>query len=205
VTLRTASSTEPHVTEPHHTEPHVRILAVCTGNICRSPAVERLLRAELGDGVGTTVSSAGVGAVVGAPIPVQMATLLRAQGVSPDGFAARQVTEAMLQGSDLVLALTREHRSRIVELCPAAVRRTFTLLEFARLTSERGPDALPGATTAERLLALLPFAASQRGVHPVAKGADDVQDPWGRDDETYRRVFDELTRAVATIGRVVRL
>ena len=52
------------------------VLAVCTGNICRSPAVERLLVAELGPGSDVHVVSAGVGAVVGAPISPPMAALL---------------------------------------------------------------------------------------------------------------------------------
>ena len=51
------------------------ILTVCTGNICRSPAVERLLTRKLGPTV--SVSSAGTHALVGHPIAEPMASLLR--------------------------------------------------------------------------------------------------------------------------------
>ncbi|WP_418608121.1 hypothetical protein [Georgenia sp. SUBG003] len=112
------------------------ILTVCTGNICRSPAVEHLFRAAFGATSGVTVASAGTGALVGQPVHGPMADLLRGVDVDPDGFAARRVTEQMLRGADLVLPLTRDHRAQVVDLAPAAVRRTFTVREFARLASQ---------------------------------------------------------------------
>jgi protein-tyrosine phosphatase len=188
------------------------VLAVCTGNICRSPAVERLLAAELGVDTPVTagptsevvVASAGVGAVVGAPIPEPMATLVADAGASVDGFAARQLTEQIVRESDLVLALTKAHRSKIVALHPGAVRRTFTLRELARLADAVDPDALPAGTTADRLRALIPLAAAQRGMQAGATDGDDVVDPWGRSDAVFAQSFDELRPAVATIARVVR-
>ena len=181
------------------------VLTVCTGNICRSPAAERLLSARLGDDPGVVVSSAGVGAVVGAPIPPPMAALLAGAGASSEGFAARQLTAVMLRDSDLVLVLTRAHRARVVDLHPGAVRRTFTLRELARLAAAVGPDALPDGTPAERLAALLPLAAAQRGVAGVvAPDADDVIDPYRRGDEVYAQSFAQLSPAVETIAAVAR-
>ena len=180
------------------------VLVVCTGNICRSPAVERLLAAELDAGPGVRVASAGVGAVVGAPMSEPMAALLREAGVSPDGFVARQLTEPMLQDADLILALTREHRSRIVGLHPRAVRRTFTVRELARLSGWVDPAALPAGTVGERLAALQPLAAAQRGMHAGPPDEDDVVDPYGGNDALYRRSFDELRPAVTQIARIVR-
>ncbi|WP_298462487.1 low molecular weight phosphatase family protein [uncultured Cellulomonas sp.] len=187
------------------------VLAVCTGNICRSPAVERLLATELGvdhaatasDRSQVVVASAGVGAVVGAPVPTQMATLVEAAGASVAGFAARQLTEAILKESDLVLALTKAHRSRIVAMHPGAVRRTFTLRELARLAAGIDPAALPEGSTAERLAALIPLAAAQRGMQAGVTGSDDVVDPWGHSDDVFAQSFAELQPAVATIARVV--
>lgn len=180
------------------------VLAVCTGNICRSPAVERLLAGDLGPGSGVLVGSAGVRAVVGAPMPEQMASLVRAAGVSAEGFVSRQLTEQMLRESDLVLALTKWHRSKIVSLYPGVVRRTFTLRELARLAASVDPAALPAGDLGARLAALLPLAAAQRGAHSVGHGADDVVDPYGGDDALYCRAFSELRPAVAEIARVVR-
>ncbi|MGV8967663.1 MAG: low molecular weight phosphatase family protein [Cellulomonas sp.] len=189
-----------------HTPPHpFRVLTVCTGNICRSPAVERLLAAALGPEADVEVASAGVRAVVGAPMPEQMARLVRAAGASTDGFASRQLTEQMLRDADLVLALTRGHRSKIVALHPGVVRRTFTLRELARLAGGVDPAALPAAgTMGARFAALLPLAAAQRGLRRAEPADDDVVDPFGGDDALYRRAFSELSPAAHELARTLR-
>src|SRR6476469_7218382 len=110
------------------------ILCVCTGNICRSPVAERLLAARLGPSV--EVSSAGTFGVVDAPIAKPMARRLRSVGVSADSFAARRLLGSTARSADLILAMTKAHRSEVVELAPAVVRRSFTLLEFARLLED---------------------------------------------------------------------
>src|SRR6187200_3227962 len=88
------------------------ILTVCTGNVCRSPAVERLMRREVGATI--SVSSAGTHALVGHPISEPMARLLRRSGVDERAFTARQLTEKLVKEADLVLALTRAQRSLVV-------------------------------------------------------------------------------------------
>lgn len=182
------------------------ILTVCTSNICRSPAVEHLLRAAFGTTSGVTVASAGTGALVGEPVHEPMAELLRGVGVDPDGFAARRVTESMLRGADLVLPLTRDHRARVVDIAPAVVRRTFTLREFARLASQVDRDQLearaggPTATPASRLDALIPMAAAHRAA--VDPELDDVVDPYRRDLSVYQESFDQLLPAVRTIAQI---
>src|SRR4051794_19393646 len=108
-----------------------QILCVCTGNICRSPTAERLLSARLGPTV--EVTSAGTFGVVGAPIAPPMASRLAAAGAAAGDFAAGGLLASTLRPAELVLALTREHRGDVVELFPAGVRRSFPLLEFARL------------------------------------------------------------------------
>ncbi len=180
------------------------VLAVCTGNICRSPAVERLLLAELGPGSDLRVASAGVSAVAGAPISPPMASLLGQAGAVAGGFIARQLTEQLVRDADLVVALTRGHRSQVVSLHPGAVRRTFTLRELARLASAVDPAAIPAGSHAGRLAALLPLAAAQRGQRPGEPGEDDVVDPYGGNESLYRRSFDELGPAVRAIARIIR-
>lgn len=193
-----------------------RVLVVCTGNICRSPAVERLLAAGLGaayrgrDAGGLApaieIGSAGTGALVGYPMPDEMAEMVAAQGVDPRGFEARQLVPALVQQADLVLALTRRHRSAIVEMVPSAVRRTFTLRELARLVADVDPATLPGAnaTTADRIRTLVPLAASRRGLMAHRPVDDDVVDPYRGDAALYRKSFDQLLPAVETIVMAVR-
>ncbi|PYF95942.1 protein-tyrosine phosphatase [Georgenia satyanarayanai] len=182
------------------------LLIVCTGNICRSPAIERLFRSAFAADSGISVHSAGTGALVGEPIQPPMVALLDQAGVSADGFAARRVTEPMVAGADLVLTATRQHRADVVDHVPAAVRRTFTLREFARLAAAVEPAELdaaagPGTRPAERLAALVPLAARERAQVPAE--LDDVVDPYRRSDEVYQESFEQLIEAVRVIARVV--
>ena len=96
----------------------VRILTVCTGNICRSPVAERLLQAGL-DQVqpgSFEVRSAGTRAMVGEPIQPLSADIIRTYGGTPDGFAARQLTPEILRESDLVLTMTARHRVEVMQM-----------------------------------------------------------------------------------------
>lgn len=184
---------------------HFTILTVCTGNICRSPAVERLLTARLGQDSGVVVVSAGTQAVVGHPVSGPMIPLMEEAGAPAGGFVARQLTPAELRDADLILPLTRAHRSAVVEMLPSAVRRTFTLLELARLAGTVDPAALPDGSPADRLAALVPLAAAERGRHPhVGAADDDVIDPYRRGDTVYSQVFDTITPAVELIAEIAR-
>lgn len=177
--------------------PRINVLAVCTGNICRSPAVERLLGGWLG-AAGVHVSSAGTTAVVGAPMSEPMAVLVQGAGGRPARFTARQLTAEMVAGADLVLAATVWHRGAVVRLHPPAVRTAFTLREFARLGTAVAPH-LPAGLAAARLSALVPLALQARSWQRPAGDEDDVVDPYGCDAATYQRSFDQIYRAVHTL------
>ena len=177
------------------------LLTVCTGNVCRSPAVERLLASKLGPTV--SVASAGTHALVGHPISEPMAVLLHNSGVEDIPFEARRLSEQMLKEADLVLPLTRAQRGMVVELWPAAVRRTFTLREFARLLSWVGPSALPAGTPADRLRAAIPLAAAQRGRERTEADEDDVVDPFRLSEQVYAQSFQEISSAVDAIVTIL--
>lgn len=183
------------------TESAFRILTVCTGNICRSPVAERLLAAELGDGV--EVGSAGTRAMVGEPIDPGMVTHLEEAGLSADGFAARHVSPRHLREADLVLALTRAHRARVVEEAPAVLRRTFTLLEFARIVSSPDLPRTTAGTTAETLRGLVATAARHRSLGTVEHD-DDVPDPYRQGAAAFAASYRLIADAVAAIGSAVR-
>ena len=181
------------------------ILAVCTGNVCRSPAVERLMRAAFDGGSGVAVHSAGIGALVGEPIHEPMAELLRELEVDVEGFAARRITETMVREADLLLPLTREHRAAVVDLYPGAVRRTFTLRELARLAEQVDREELtakawPGTSPADRLAALVPLAAAHRAHVPAE--LDDVVDPFRRAPKVYQESLNQMVPAVRTIAQI---
>jgi protein-tyrosine phosphatase len=177
------------------------ILCVCTGNVCRSPVAERLLAVRLGPTV--SVASAGTLGLTGRTIEPPMAAHLAALGLPDVGFTARRLTEADVGRADLVLGLTREHRAEAVELAPSAVRRAFTLLEFARLLGQIEPDELPDGTVADRLRTAVPLAAARRRMVTGPVDADDVVDPYRLAQEVYDQSFSAIRVAVDLIANRV--
>jgi protein-tyrosine phosphatase len=155
----------------------------------------------LADKLGPTVrvDSAGTHALVGHPISEPMAALLRGGGVEPDSFEARQLSEQMLKEADLILSMTRVQRSLVVELWPGAVRRTFTLREFARLLSWVDPSMLPAGTRADRLTAAIPLAVAARGRERRSPDEDDVIDPYRLSNAVYAGSFAQIMSAVDSI------
>ena len=107
-----------------------RILFVCTGNTCRSPMAEAILR-ELARGRNKEleVRSAGVSTVDGLPVSVHAQTVLRRIGI------ARTGTSTALDGgsigwADLILTMTTGHKRHLLQRFPQAVDKTYTLKEF---------------------------------------------------------------------------
>lgn len=198
----------------------VKILTVCTGNICRSPVAERLLQAGLDQAVpgGFVVASAGTRAMVGDPMQPLSADIVRTFGGNPDNFAARQLTPKILRGVDLVLTMTSAHRGEVLQLDASLLKRTFTIREFARMLDvldQRAAAAAArdddddggwlGANTA--FWKSLPARAA--GVRHLSLPADaaenDIVDPYRRAPEVYRQMEDELAPAIVSILRHARL
>jgi protein-tyrosine phosphatase len=178
-------SPSPAGSTPHAPEGPFRVLFVCIGNVCRSPVAERLLAARL-PAERFEVASAGVGAMVGYTMSTYAADELKAYGGDPTGFAARQLTPQIVEGSDLVLTATREIRSQVLAEVPGALWRTSTILELAALL-----EHAEGATPAEAVR----WAGLQRS--SVADVEQDVPDP-------YRRGAGEHARAAAVIDAAVQ-
>lgn len=179
------------------------VLMVCSGNICRSPIAEQLLRARTA-GHSIVVSSAGVIADPGAPMTEEAARVSRRYGGEPDGHRARLLTRAHLGDADLVLTATRAHRGTVVQLVPRMSRRAFTLSEFARLVSAV-PEHEWGSF--EDAAALVDAVRALRGFVPPPDEPDDddIEDPYRKPVEVYETVGARLHDEVGVIADGLRL
>lgn len=110
-----------------------RILVVCTGNICRSPIAEYLLRDFLiKAGRTPEVRSAGVDALVGERADDVAITLISARGIDLAPHVAQQATQALCRWAELVLVMETHHRNALVEIDPTVRGKTFLLGHWKR-------------------------------------------------------------------------
>ncbi|MBD7958569.1 low molecular weight phosphatase family protein [Microbacterium sp. Sa4CUA7] len=190
------------------------IITVCTGNICRSPLAEQLLRTRLA-GLPGTVNSGGTYDMGGAEMPAEAQRLAAMHGVPAQLSAehrSQTLTSRMLASPDLILAMAREHRRAVVELAPARLRSTFTLREFARLAADTTDAEIvaaadgAGTDASARLRAAVASVAAHRGVSlpPADPADDDVIDPYRRSWNTYELSGSQLVPAIDQVVRVVR-
>jgi protein-tyrosine phosphatase len=91
------------------------ILVVCTGNICRSPTGERLLRQHM---PGIIVDSAGICGLVGRPADARAQEIAALHGVSLEGHQARKLNVQMMREYDLILAMEPGHLNHISTIAP---------------------------------------------------------------------------------------
>ena len=179
-----------------------RVLHVCTGNICRSPMAEHLMRAGLIARLGVAadrfvVESAGTWGHSGSPMEAHAHSTLATYGVDGAGFRARELEAELVAGADLVLGASREHRAASVVLHPRAASRTFTLREFGRLVTAVDPAFLPTGDPVERARALVRAAASKRGlVPPDHPRDDDLQDPYHAPASAFAACGDLVSRTL---------
>lgn len=88
------------------------ILVICTGNICRSPTAEFLLRRELGEGY--EVRSAGLGALVDHGPDEKALKVALQNGLDISSHRARQITMDMLKWADLVLTMEEGQKKNLL-------------------------------------------------------------------------------------------
>lgn len=129
-----------------------RLLFVCSGNTCRSPMAEALLRAALPGDSGWTVESAGIAAEKGVPASRNAVAAMREHGLDLSGHFSRRATREMLRAADVVVAMTRSHRMQLVALEPSVAQKSFLMLDFhpCQPKNRDMPDPVGGPISAYR-------------------------------------------------------
>ena len=187
----------------------MRILFVCTGNVCRSPVAERLATAWAREKLAHSpeadavqIDSAGLSAIAGRPIDPHSAAALVDLGGDRTGFRSREFTPELAQDADLVLTMTRDQRRTVLEASPRGLRRTFTLTEAADLLQRAdltGLSLLPLPARARELGRRLDAARAGR---PTA-GSDDIADPIGQHAGVHQEVAGLVAAALRPLADVL--
>jgi protein-tyrosine-phosphatase len=108
------------------------ILFICTGNTCRSPLAEGMLRKMATEaGLQIEVASAGVFAAEGAAISPFSTTVLKQKGID-EALASNALTDRWVDWADLILTMTMGHKKVVVERFPAAIEKVYTLKEYVQ-------------------------------------------------------------------------
>ena len=100
------------------------VLVLCTGNICRSPYAEAVLKQRAS---GISVDSAGLSAMVDYEADATGQAVARGRGIDMSAHKAKQVTRSLIGKSDLILVMDDEHLSRLHRKYPDARGKSFKL------------------------------------------------------------------------------
>src|SRR3712207_2434332 len=113
----------------------MKIVFVCTGNLCRSPMAEGLLRHALQEQgcVGIEVSSVGTWAYYGRPATDEAIATLQQRGIDLSAHLSRPVELEELRAADLIVAMTSVHVRELGNLAPDLVDRIVMMKELREI------------------------------------------------------------------------
>jgi protein-tyrosine phosphatase len=125
------------------------VLVVCTGNTCRSPMGESMLKKRLADKLGckpdelesrgVMVMSAGIAAGAGARAAAEAISAMKERGLDLSRHESQPLSERLVRYADLVISMTKGHRDAIIAQWPEAAGRVMPL------SAERDiPDPIGG-------------------------------------------------------------
>ena len=110
------------------------VLFICTGNTCRSPMAELLARRKIAEKLGCTIDeldergvvvmSAGIAAMAGGRPSAEAVNVMTRAGLDLSAHVSQPLTRQLAQHADVILPMTRSHRTAIVAEWPDVAERT---------------------------------------------------------------------------------
>jgi len=157
------------------------VVMVCTGNTCRSPMAEGILKSileERGE-TGIAVSSAGISGMFDYPATSYAQEAARHWGVDISSHKARGLSSHLIKSADLLLAMSPEHVEYILKIDPDAAGKTFLIKAFPR-----------------------PYSPAQEGVDdPIGGMLDQYNRTFLELDDTIRRALPEILKKAGSLEK----
>ena len=107
-----------------------KLIFVCTGNTCRSPMAEGLLRALLPEDFGWEISSAGVCAANGWPVSANAVKALREKEIDISSLTSETLTPDLIAEANLLITMTKGHRKAVLAAVSESEGKVFLLKSF---------------------------------------------------------------------------
>ena len=170
-----------------------RVLVVCTGNVCRSPIAEGLIRAAFEARMirdVPEVTSAGTMGWTGSSADPASIQAAREYGIDISGHVARRLDPDEVARATVIIGMAIEHVDAVVSEAPEVRSRVFTLKELVRLVEalppveRRGRDPVSNGVEAAEELRRGGFAGNPHDL--------EIADPLGLPFEAFRGVAGEL-------------
>lgn len=184
----------------------IRILFVCTGNTCRSPIAEAMLKHMAEErGLEMDVQSAGVAAWGGTPMSQYAAAVLDEQDIgNHHDFRSAALDERRVQWADLILTLTTSHKRHVLQQFPSAHNKTFALKEYVSDPEEEQYQQLQSLAADIQLKLAMGQAPTEEELLQLAElqhrvPTTDVADPYGGSLEQYRITAAEIQAVLARL------
>ncbi len=173
----------------------LRVLLVCTANVCRSPLAHAFTVGHAAAGAyPIKVASASVDTKVRHVHPL-VETILGERGQQPARSISQPLSNEVVDASDLILTMTGDHAIAVAGQFRAALFKVFMLDHFVTTARPKhGNESLDEWLDAVRRLPR---------TYPNQPGATDVPDPVNKDEATFRSIAATIDDLTARLTRLL--